>query len=161
MNGLQVNNLIPIRATVTIDSSLIFSGTATNATLIEERVKNDLAFRMATQLQQFMTIHKHEDLKTFRHIYEGTVYMAVTRQPLNHTTPLPNISTSPFNGTSIANAYTIANSGQISTSSTSHVKEYDKMRVCEYIKDGKITRVELQRYEDGFWTKIPRVQIEE
>lgn len=54
---------------------------------------------------------------------------------------------------------TIAPSSYNSTPSYSQIA----MRVVEYTKNGKVTRVELQRYDDhdNQWCKIPRIQIEE
>lgn len=161
MNGLQVSDVIPIKAMTAIDNSLLYGSTTTNVMLKEQEIKVKLAYEMASELHHFMTINKYEDIKTMRQVYEGTVHMAVVRQPLNPSTPLPSIVTSPFNGTSIATKNTTANSVYISPTSTAPMKEYDKLRVCEYTLDGKITRVELQRYENGMWMKIPRVQIEE
>lgn len=61
---------------------------------------------------------------------------------------------------------TSANTVSISTAhgynGTSNVYSQINLRVVEYTKNGKVTRVELQRYnEDGDWLKIPRIQIEE
>ena len=54
---------------------------------------------------------------------------------------------------------TITPSSYNSTSSYSQIN----MRVVEYTKNSKVTRVELQRYDDhnNQWYKIPRIQIEE
>lgn len=53
----------------------------------------------------------------------------------------------------------------ISPSSYNSTPSYSQiaMRVVEYTKNGKVTRVELQRYDDhdNQWCKIPRIQIEE
>lgn len=67
---------------------------------------------------------------------------------------------------------TVANGSSISTISgfngstgTSIVKNgvQEILRVVEYTKNGKVTRVELQKYDEELddWMKIPRIQIEE
>jgi hypothetical protein len=63
------------------------------------------------------------------------------------------------NSNLISNVSTISNTGSYSTPSYSQIN----MRVVEYTKNGKVTRVELQKYDenDNDWVKIPRIQIEE
>ena len=56
-----------------------------------------------------------------------------------------SLTTAPFNG----------------TSSTSYVQKIEDLRVVEFTKAGKVTRVELQRKTEHGWKKIPRIQIEE
>lgn len=36
-----------------------------------------------------------------------------------------------------------------------------ELRVVEFTKNGKVTKVELQRYTEDGWRRIPRVQIED
>lgn len=36
-----------------------------------------------------------------------------------------------------------------------------ELRVVEFMKNGKVARVELQRYTVSGWKKVPRIQIEE
>lgn len=44
---------------------------------------------------------------------------------------------------------------------TSSVEKVEELRVVEFTKNGKVTRVELQRKTEHGWKKIPRIQIEE
>ena len=59
--------------------------------------------------------------------------------------------------------YGISNSNTISAATMSSGYSQINMRVVEYTKGGKVTRVELQKYDDidDTWHKIPRIQIEE
>ena len=67
-----------------------------------------------------------------------------------------------YTGTITASPIVGAYNSTISTSGTSSYSQIN-MRVVEYTKAGKVTRVELQRYDDhdNQWYKIPRIQIEE
>ena len=49
------------------------------------------------------------------------------------------------------------------SSNSSNVGVQENLRVVEYIKQGKIIRVELQRYNANIddWETIPRIKIEE
>lgn len=58
----------------------------------------------------------------------------------------------------------IGSTGTISISSnSSNIGVQENLRVVEYIKQGKIIRVELQRYNANIddWETIPRIKIEE
>lgn len=57
--------------------------------------------------------------------------------------------------------------GNVSTGATGAVgydiphTEGAELRVVEFMKNGKVARVELQRYTISGWKKVPRIQIEE
>ena len=42
-----------------------------------------------------------------------------------------------------------------------NLDKIEELRVVEFTKNGKVTRVELQRKSSHGWKKIPRIQIEE
>jgi len=81
----------------------------------------------------------------------------------NSITYVGSISASPYIYNIGANgpigSSTIAASSLNSNSSYSQIN----MRVVEYTKNGKVTRVELQKYDESNndWVKIPRIKIEE
>ena len=54
-------------------------------------------------------------------------------------------------------------SSSITITSSSVIDVLQDLRVVEYTKNGKITRVELQRLnrDHDTWVKIPRIKIEE
>ena len=54
-------------------------------------------------------------------------------------------------------------SGYNGTTSPSSGYSQINLRVVEYTKNGKVTRVELQKYDESSddWFRIPRIQIEE
>lgn len=106
----------------------------------QDELKNyvlySLAKNISREVTKIMTIDKSEDILSGTITYTGSV----------HTSPnTVTISTmAGSNGT--ASAYSQIN-----------------LRVVEYTKAGKVTRVELQRYDESNddWHKIPRIQIEE
>jgi hypothetical protein len=61
------------------------------------------------------------------------------------------------------NANTIVSTHSIYDSSAKYGGVLSALRVVEFTKDDKVTRVELQRYDEQSrdWVKIPRVKIEE
>jgi hypothetical protein len=67
----------------------------------------------------------------------------------------PNTGISTYTGT----LHVGANS--ISTIRTEPELNLRDLRVVEFTKRGKVTKVELQYYTEGGWLRIPRVQIEE
>lgn len=68
----------------------------------------------------------------------------------------PNVGTNTYTGTLHVGASTIT--GYNGTTRTSPNPE---LRVIEYTKNGKVTRVELQMYTNDGWRRVPRIQIEE
>jgi hypothetical protein len=67
----------------------------------------------------------------------------------------PNIGMTTYTGTLNVGADTI------STIRTEPELNLRDLRVVEFTKKGKVTKVELQYYAEGVWLRIPRVQIEE
>jgi hypothetical protein len=70
----------------------------------------------------------------------------------------PNMGINTYTGTLHIGANTISASAYNSVSST--VKE-PELRVVEFTKKGKVTKVELQQYTHDGWRRVPRIQIEE
>lgn len=81
--------------------------------------------------------------------------MTITSTP-NHLT----MSTT-YTGTLSNNTVGVTTSGFNGVSSTGYSKII--LRVVEYTKNGSVTKVELQQYDeqDDSWLRIPRIQIEE
>jgi hypothetical protein len=67
----------------------------------------------------------------------------------------PNIGMTTYTGTLNVGANTITT---IRTEPELNLRD---LRVVEFTKKGKVTKVELQYYTEGGWLRIPRVQIEE
>jgi hypothetical protein len=89
-----------------------------------------------------------------------------TVDPINDVTNYTGTMTISSNGNLGLGTTTIgtnAISGANYTANRSNVYSQINMRVVEYTKNGKVTRVELQKYDenDNDWVKIPRIQIEE
>lgn len=156
-NGQVVNNIIPIAASYSISDAIWLNQTATSQHLVEDRIKKELALKLSEEIMQFVDIQLEHDYSGLKRTYYARAHMAIIKQhsPLPNPTSFGSISTSSgWNGTAIMNSGSIVNT-------SSYVNEYEKFRVCEYTKNGKVTRVELQYNVDGMWEKIPRVKIEE
>lgn len=135
-----------IRAAIKIDSMMIHTMTQD---MLQDYVLSSLGRYISQQVTNNMTIDKQYDPITDETTYVGTLNV-LPRTTNNYTLATAAIGTSTisgFNGTSAVNR--------------SSVQEI--FRVVEYTKNGKVTRVELQKYDDetNDWTKIPRIQIEE
>ena len=104
---------------------------------LERYVLSLLADQLSKEVAKKMTIDK-----TINPIQDSITYTGTLTAS---NTAINSVTVSGFNGTS-ASGYSQIN-----------------LRVVEYTKNGKVTRVELQRYdpEGDEWYKIPRVQIEE
>ena len=118
------------------------------------------SIRIAAQMAQCMDKDELQDYvlsSLSREISkEVSRYMDVTK--IINTTD----DTITYTGTiTAANTSTVTVSGYNGTSSPSYSQI--NLRVVEYTKNGKVTRVELQKYdaETDDWFKIPRLQIEE
>lgn len=74
----------------------------------------------------------------------------------------PNTGTNTYTGTLTVGASTISgyNYNSAITNSSSTIPE-SELRVVEFTKNGKVTKVELQRYTEDGWRRIPRIQIED
>jgi hypothetical protein len=89
-----------------------------------------------------------------------------TVDPINDVTNYTGTMTISSNGSLALGTTTISTnaiSGANYTANRSNAYSQINMRVVEYTKNGKVTRVELQKYDenDNDWVKIPRIQIEE
>lgn len=115
---------------------------------IKDFVMNSLAHEISTEVAKHMEIEETKDVYNDTTRYSGTI---TTSTPLQgHLTIGPS---------------SIVNGSIYTTSGSSSYKDYSQinLRVVEYIKNGKVTRVELQKYDEhgDEWFKIPRIQIEE
>lgn len=169
-NGLTVNDIFPIEAMYTLSESTYVNSTASIISGLEQDIKNKLAHEISQRIMQSIEIHKQTDPYNANTTYHARAYMAnVKHSKLSTTTPFPGLSptsgvlstTSSWNGTSVTMPVTHTTGSSVYTSTVDYQAEYEKFRVCEYTKNGKVTRVELQYNVDGFWEKIQRVQIEE
>lgn len=70
----------------------------------------------------------------------------------------PNTGVTTYTGTLNVGASTINGS---SYSTTLRDEPQLNLRVVEFTKKGKVTKVELQHYAEGGWLRVPRIQIEE
>lgn len=114
--------------------------------MLKDYVLSSLEKHLAQEVAKQMIVDKQHDPMTDDITYTATV---------NVPSPVNTITVSGFNGTAAITGSTIR------TIRANSVQEI--LRVVEYTKNGKITRVELQKYdeENDSWNKIPRVQIEE
>ena len=106
---------------------------------LQDYVLSSLASSISKEVTKVMTIDKTQDVLTGTITYTGSVH-----------TSSNTISVSPtYNAT-------------VSNGTTSPYVQIN-LRVVEYTKNGKVTRVELQKYDESNddWLKIPRLQIEE
>ena len=70
----------------------------------------------------------------------------------------PNTGVTTYTGTLNVGASTINGS---SYSTTVRDQPRLNLRVVEFTKNGKVTKVELQHHIEGAWLRVPRIQIEE
>lgn len=115
---------------------------------IKDFVMNSLAHEISTE------VAKHMEIEETKHPYNDTTRYSGT------------ITTSPsLQGHLTIGPSSIGNGSIYTTSGSSSYKDYSQinLRVVEYTKNGKVTRVELQKYDEhgDEWFKIPRIQIEE
>ena len=106
---------------------------------LQDYVLSSLANSISKEVTKVMTIDKTQDVLSGTITYTGSVH-----------TSSNTISVSPtYNAT-------------VSNGTTSPYVQIN-LRVVEYTKNGKVTRVELQKYDESNndWLKIPRLQIEE
>jgi hypothetical protein len=110
---------------------------------IKDYVLHSLTREISNEVTKYMQIEETKDHVSDTTRYTGTLTI----------TPGTSIGTvgisSTYNGVIGGSSYT--NYSQIN------------LRVVEYTKNGKVTRVELQKYDEegDEWFKIPRIQIEE
>lgn len=169
-NGQAVNDIIPIGASYDISGAHWAHQSALSQSTLEENIRKELALGVAQEILKMIDIQVENDYASLKRTYYARAYMAdikKTHSPLPNPTSVPyGLNTSVFNGTSGSISMPILHNNNSTVTVTgattkNYVAEYEKFRVCEYTKDGKVTRVELQYNVDGMWEKIPRVKIEE
>ena len=135
-----------IKASIKISASMQHTMTQD---MVKDYVLSSLQKYIAGEVAKSMTITKIYDAMNDDTTYTGTYTVPITHTSSNNLT-VSGSTISGFNGTS-----TIV--------STSRNSVQEILRVVEYTKNGKVTRVELQKYdeENDSWNKIPRIQIEE
>ena len=134
-----------IQARTTISGHMIAT---TDPNTLKRYVYECLSREMSGEIIKKMTIDEVRDLMTDTITYTGTLNL----------NPNPSVINAGAGTVSISNSgYTVA--GVATSTSYSQIN----LRVVEYTKNGKVTRVELQKYdeENDEWYKIPRIQIEE
>ena len=114
---------------------------------IKDFVFSSLCREISSEVAKQMTIDEVRDLMNDTITYTGTVTVGQGASGSVYTSPS---TISGFNGTS-------------SASPRIHNNVQEILRVVEYTKNGKVTRVELQTFDEisDNWIKIPRIQIEE
>lgn len=111
---------------------------------LKNYVLRNLESVISKEVVKHMTITQQKDPINAQTLYTGSLTVSNSN---------PYIAT-----TSTTPSYTIT------TTSTNPNAYYDvqlNLRVVEYTKGGKVTRVELQYLDDEDWHKVPRIQIEE
>lgn len=116
----------------------------TDEEYVEGYVNSNLASLLTQEIMKTMTVTSRNDIAT-----DSTVYTATL--PITHTT---------------ANSITVGTSaGYNGTFTNNHVSgiitKQPELRVMEFTKNGKVTRVELQYYDGDNWIKVPRHTFEE
>lgn len=107
---------------------------------IEDYVNSNLADLITKEVMKTMTVTSKDDIVT-----DSTVYTA--------TLPIPSSS---IVGTSMGHNGTFTNNRV-----SGIITKVPELRVMEYTKNGKVTRVELQYYDGDTWVKVPRHTFEE
>lgn len=134
MAGRSVNNLV---AKVVVTDLMLYS---MDEKEVEHYVKKSLESEISKEIIRHMDIKKEKDVFSNTITYTGT---------------LTGVASS-------SNYVTISSTNQGFNGTSSGYSQIN-LRVVEYTKNGKVTRVELQRYNElnDDWSKIPRIQIEE
>jgi hypothetical protein len=123
-----------LRAQITIDD---YQTSVMDKVYLKEYVINTLLDQMRTPLQNEMIIQNVGNPNIGTSTYTGTLHVG-----------------SGTSGTIIGSGYNTAIAGAISENPLT-------LRVVEFTKKGKVTRVELQYYVESGWQRVPRIQIEE
>jgi hypothetical protein len=163
-NGQAVSDIIPIGASYDISGAHWAHQSALSQSTLESNIRKELALSIAHEIVKLIDIHVENDYTSLKRTYYAKAHMAVIKQhsPLPNPTSIGSISTSSaWNGVSMSVPITHTSGSSLHVSPSGYASEYEKFRVCEYTKNGKVTRVELQYNVDGMWEKIPRVKIEE
>jgi hypothetical protein len=113
---------------------------------LKSYVLNSLSNEISKEVIKHMDVEEQKDIVTDTTNYTGT------------------LTITPTNGVGISSISTTGNAYIVNTTPNTY-SSYSQinLRVVEYTKNGKVTRVELQKYDDESedWYKIPRIQIEE
>lgn len=114
---------------------------------LQDYVLSSLSREISKEISKNMTVNKTHNPTTDSITYTGTLA----------TVGANTVTVSGFNGTTGPNI-----SGATISTSPNNYSQIN-LRVVEYTKNGKVTRVELQKYDESNddWLKIPRLQIEE
>ena len=129
-------------AAVTISSHMLDNS---NQKDIEDYVHRELSAQITNEIM------KHIDVATRENVLDDTVtYTAALPISNTITSGLIIGSSGGYNGPTFTNNHT---SGIIT--------KQPELRVMEFTKNGKVTRVELQYYDGDDWIKVPRHTFEE
>jgi hypothetical protein len=130
-----------IKASVTVDSYRLYG---LKEDEIEDYVRRELRSQMSNEIMKHVDVTSQHCRNTDSVTYTATL-------PISNTVTSGVIvgSSAGYNGTFTNNRI----SGIIS-------KE-PELRVMEFTKNGKVTRVELQYYDGDNWIKVPRHTFEE
>lgn len=117
-------------------------------------VREDLAYMMdKDELKHYVLNALTNEISK-----EISKHMTVTSTPnmMDHSTTYVGTVTVGSVGASTISGYN-------GTTSSGSAYSQINLRVVEYTKNGKVTRVELQKYDESSddWFRIPRIQIEE
>lgn len=130
-----------IKAAVDISSLMAIQMTPDE---LENYVRLSLASYIAKEISKVMPITKTTNQITDTHTYTTSI-------PITHTTS-NSLTISGFNGT----AGTISGGSPITKTGVQ-----ENLRVVEYYKNGKVSRVELQFFDGYDWLKVPRIKKED
>lgn len=129
-----------IQAQVSVSSSMIYQMGEDG---INRYVHSELAKMLTQENMKNMTISTRSDPLSDSVVYTATV-------PVTHTS---------------ANSITLGTSsnynGTFTNNHSNVIIKNPELRVMEYTKNGKVTRVELQYYDGENWIKVPRHTLEE
>jgi hypothetical protein len=132
-----------IKAAVTINSHMLHTSEPED---IEDYVHRELRTQIANEIMKTVDI----DITTTKNALDDTITYSASL-PITHST-----ASSVIVGSSV---------GYNGTFTNNHVSgiitKQPELRVMEYTKNGKVTRVELQYYDGDDWIKVPRHQLEE
>ena len=122
----------------------------------------------AVTVSNYDTVHMHPDelkqyvMSSLTRSISDEIYKYMTIEEINDVIS----DTTRYTGTLTIGQQNLTNAsfGTITTSSIgTNTSVQENLRVVEYIKQGKIIRVELQRYNANIddWETIPRIKIGE
>ena len=122
-----------LKARISIDE---FQTSVMDKHQLQDYVERNLFAQMSSNIIDEMTIEKDSNPNIGISTYTGTLNVGA-------------------NGTYGASTISGVNGPIYSTT-----RKLD-LRVVEFTKNGKVTKVELQHYTEGSWLRVPRIQIEE